>query len=148
MGLVDQGLVVLILTNGCPPLSFAVFLIDILFGLGDEANADRQGDGGIGRMIAGTAEVNPFDHAALRVVVVPNDDAILIGVGLGGDAVIDDEYAVGLLDSADMGFDEPPEVGAGEVPPGEEASNAVVTDHPAEQRSQAGAGRDPKELIR
>ena len=95
-------------------------------------------------MVERTEEIDAFDGAALRMVVVPGNDVVLVGVRLFGDAIIDNEHAVGLFDGADMRLDEEPEVGAGEVAAGKQALDAVVTDRPAEQGRQAGAGRGPE----
>ena len=74
------------------------------------------------------------------MVIMPGDDVILIGVGLFGDAIVNNQTGVVLLDGPHMGLDQEPEVRAGEFVLGEEALDAVVTDRALQQGGEAGAG--------
>lgn len=84
-------------------------------------------------MVDGAQEVDPFDHAVLRVVVMPTDDVILICIRLLGDGVINDDAIISAFDSSHVRLDDVPQVVGGELALLEEALDAAMTDATTQQ---------------
>ena len=85
-------------------------------------------------MIQGGQKVDAFDGAAVDVVVVPADDVVFIGIGFLGNAVVDNQHPIGLLDGPDMRFDERPQIVGRVLLAGKETLDAVVTNLAFQQR--------------
>ena len=90
-------------------------------------------------MVQGREEVDPLDRCAFRVVVVPGNDVVLIGVGLLRDGVVHDDAPIFLFDGSHMRLDEMPQVSRGKLLLRQEALDAVMADAPTQQRTQTCA---------
>jgi hypothetical protein len=55
-------------------------------------------------------KVDPFDRAALGMIVVPADDVVFIGIGLFNNTIVENEHTIVLLDGPHMWLDCPPQI--------------------------------------
>ena len=92
------------LVLGHSAASFAVALfVNVRFGLGHQPIGHRQRD--LAHRVQSGDKVDALDHPSLRMVVVPTDQFVFIGVGLFDNAVVNRDDTILTLHAAYRGLD-------------------------------------------
>ena len=119
-------------------LRLAGFGISVRFGLGHQIEGNRQA----GRLggIEGGQEVEAFDVALMGMIPMPTDEIVFVGVRFLLDAVIDDEYPVGVFNLPKQGLDDAPQVGTGFGWRREKAGDLIMGDFAIKQARETGGG--------
>ena len=125
----------LVLADAGASLGLARLLVGELLVFLDQGEGDGQRDL-FGAVECGQ-EVDALDAGARGVVVVPADQLALVGVRLVGDAVVNNEHGVVILDLSHQGLNDLPQVRGGECALREEASDLVMADARSHQAGEA-----------
>lgn len=113
--------IALILGHRTASFSLLCFRINVLFGLFNDVESNRERDAF--HLIVGGEKLKAFNVTLKSVTPMPGDDVVLIGVGLLADAVINADSRLRRLDGTHQRFDDLPQVSA---VLGGEATNRVT----------------------
>jgi hypothetical protein len=95
-----------ILADGQTPFLRTILFVNIVFGLGNEGEPNEQRNALT--VIERGQKVDPFDGPLMRMIVIPTDDVVLIGVRFFRDAIVDNHRGVVALDASHKGFGDLP----------------------------------------
>ena len=87
-------------------------------------------------MIQGRQEVDSFEYPVFRVVVVPTDNIVLVGIRLLLDRVVNDQHPLLRLDLPDKRLDGPPQIARGFLRARQVSAHLIVAEFPLQQFAQ------------